>query len=58
MDLAAEVLVFERMADATLPNDGAAETLPMDELFPPHDFGAWPDGFVASREQIYGDDGR
>lgn len=58
VDLTAEVLVFERMADAMLPNDGAAETLSMDELFPPHDFGAWPDGFVASREEIYGDDGR
>ena len=41
-----------------LPNDRAAETFPMDELFTPHDFGAWPDGFVASREQIYGSDGR
>ena len=58
MDLAAEVLVFERMGDAALPSEGAAEALSMRELFPPHDFGVWPDGFVASREQIYGDDGR
>ena len=32
--------------------------LSMRELFPPHDFGTWPKGFTASREQIYGDHGR
>lgn len=30
----------------------------IEELFPPHHFGAWPAGFSASREQIYGEDGR
>jgi hypothetical protein len=26
--------------------------------FSSHDVGPWPDGFTASREEIYGDDGR
>jgi hypothetical protein len=26
--------------------------------FPSHDVGPWPEGFTASREEIYGDDGR
>ena len=58
VDLAAEVLVFERIKAATLPNGNTAQTLSMEELFPPRDFGAWPEGFAASREQIYGDHGR
>ena len=58
VDLAAEALVFERKGDATLPSDGGVNALSMQELFPPHDFGTWPEGFDASREQIYGDDGR
>ena len=28
------------------------------EILPPHDPGAWPQGFTASREQIYDDTGR
>ena len=58
MDLAAEALVFERIEDATFSNDSTAQALSIRELFPPHDFGAWPEGFAASREQIYGDHGR
>ena len=58
VDLAAEALVFERMEDAALPSDSAAQALSMRELFPPHDFGTWPEGFVASREHIYDDHGR
>ena len=58
VDLAAESLVFERVLDAALPNDSAAQSFSLRELFPPHDFGAWPAGFAASREQIYGEDGR
>lgn len=27
-------------------------------LWPPHNFGPWPDGFTVSREQIYDEDGR
>ena len=27
-------------------------------VFSSHDVGPWPEGFTASREQIYGDDGR
>jgi hypothetical protein len=26
--------------------------------WPVHDLGPWPEGFTASREQLYGDDGR
>jgi hypothetical protein len=26
--------------------------------WPAHNLGPWPEGFTASREQIYGDDGR
>jgi hypothetical protein len=28
------------------------------EGWPAHDVGPWPEGFTASREQLYGDDGR
>ena len=58
VDLATEALVFERIAEARAPREGAAEALSLRELFPPHDFGTWPEGFAASRGQIYGDDGR
>lgn len=58
VDLAAEALAFERIGDTTLPGHSTAKTLPMRELFPPHNFGTWPDGFTASREQIYGEQGR
>lgn len=58
VDLAAESLVFERVSGAALRNDRAAQSLSLREIFPPHDFGAWPAGFAASREQIYGEDGR
>lgn len=57
VNLAAETLVFERVTDATAqPQSG--RDLSMQELFRPHDFGNWPEGFSASREQIYGEDGR
>ena len=58
VNLAAEALVFERIEDAASPNDSAPQTLSMLELFPPHDFGSWPEGFTASREHICGDHGR
>ena len=58
VDLHAEALVFERIAAAPSPSDDAARTLSLGELFPPHDFGTWPEGFGASREHIYGDRGR
>lgn len=58
VDLAAEALVFERIEEATSPSDSPAQAFSLPELFPPHDFGTWPEGFVASREQIYGADGR
>lgn len=58
VDLAEESLMFERIKDAALASDGAAPAPSMRQLFPPHDFGTWPEGFAASREQIYGDQGR
>lgn len=44
--------------DAAAPRQGVDRDLSIQELFPPHDFGNWPEGFSASREQIYGEDGR
>ena len=44
------------MGDATSQSDSTVEVLSMQELFPLHDFGSWPEAFTASREQIYGDD--
>ena len=57
VDLAAEALVFERK-DAAASDQGDQRALLIEEIFPPHDFGTWPEGFTASREQIYGEDGR
>ena len=57
MDMTAEALVFERIEDAATSNRGQ-EVLSIEDIFPPHDFGSWPEGFTASREQIYGEDGR
>ena len=58
VDLVAEALVFERIEEAKSPSDSPAQALSLPELFPPHDFGNWPAGFAATREQIYGDDER
>lgn len=57
VDLEAETLVFERAGDAS---DGAAFPPPrrkfdLDRDFPAVDMGPWPEGFIASREQIYDD---
>ena len=48
---------FERLEAAP---SGVREqrVLAMDEIFPPHEFGPWPEGFSLSREQLYGDEGR
>ena len=44
---------------ATAPSgERGQRALAMDEVFPPHDFGPWPEGFSTSREQLYGDEGR
>ena len=53
----AESLVFERLESAPSAEHGQP-ALTLDEIFPPHDFGAWPEGFTMSREQLYGDEGR
>ena len=57
VDLLAESLVFERLE--TVASAGRGEpALTLDEIFRPHDFGAWPEGFAMSRERLYGDEGR
>ena len=56
VDLHAETLVFERMQGA--PQSRGRPAPLIEEIFPPHDFGNWPDGFTASRDQVYGDRGR
>ena len=44
---------------ATAPSgEHRQRVLAMDEVFPSHDFGPWPEGFSTSREQLYGDEGR
>ena len=56
VDLHAEPLGFERMQDASQGRGRPAPSI--EEIFPLHDFGNWPDGFTASRDQVYGDGGR
>ena len=45
--------------ESTAPSvERGRPALTIDEIFPPHDFGAWPEGFAMGREQLYGDEGR
>lgn len=57
VDLAAEALVFEPLDDLP-PQDDGPRAASLDLVFPPHDFGSWPEGFSARREDIYGAGGR
>ena len=57
MDLLAESPAFERLEAASSAEHGQ-RALAIEEVFPPHDFGPWPEGFSTSREQLYGDEGR
>ena len=57
VDMLAESLVFERL-DAAPAVARGARVLAIDEIFPPHDFGPWPEGLSMRREQLYGDEGR
>ena len=57
VDLLAESLVFLRLETVASAGQGQ-RALSIEEVFPPHDFGAWPEGFTMSREQLYGDEGR
>ena len=50
-DLEAETPTFERADDAP----PRREAFSIAEILPPHDPGPWPQGFTASREQIYDD---
>lgn len=57
VDIGAEELLFERIGSLSV--SASSPTLPaVDELLPPRDFGPWPQGFTARREQIYDDEGR
>ena len=65
MDLEGETRTFVRNP-ASADRDGIdVETdatplhpVSIDDIFTPHDFGLWPEGFRCSREELYGDDGR
>ena len=57
VDLNGETLTFKRQGEpdtkaATRPN------IDLDEAFPRHNPGPWPEGLTFSREEIYGDMGR
>ena len=43
--------------DAEEPIDPALREW-LGRLWPPHDFGPWPEGFTVGRDQIYDEDGR
>lgn len=65
MDLEAETLTFVRKPEPTdcegtgVEIDiGSRRPVSIDDIFTPHDFGPWPEGFRCSREELYGDDGR
>ena len=53
------VIVFERDGGSRAPAlRSAPPWFDLDALFAPWDPGPWPEGFTASREQLYEDDGR
>ena len=57
VNLLAESLVFERLETGPSAERGR-RVLAIGEVFPPHDFGPWPEGFSMSREELYGGEGR
>lgn len=56
-DVDAESQDFDPPEAASLA-EHRQRALAFEEVFPPHDFGPWPEGFSTSREQLYSDDGR
>ena len=65
VDLEGETLVFSKLDESerrTRDNAGdkgtSAQRYSVDDIFVPHDPGPWPEGFLCSREDIYGSDGR
>lgn len=65
VDLEQETLIFERDAGTGTPGDPAVardrvrhRSIDLDEVFPPHDPGPWPDGLSLRREDMYDDRGR
>ncbi|WP_419165806.1 DUF7662 domain-containing protein [Candidatus Palauibacter sp.] len=65
VDMEAETLIFVRSEGATARDATHASTdsdrgrrFSVDDIFTPHDFGPWPEGFRCSREEIYRDEGR
>ena len=60
VNIEAETLVFAP-SSASSASDGPPvrrRRFSIEEILPPHDPGPWPEGFTASREQIYDDMGR
>ena len=55
--LAAAALEKASADDTEEPIDPAFREW-LGRLWPPHDFGPWPEGFTVSREEIYDEDGR
>ena len=53
-DAATEMMSVD---DAEEPIDPALREW-LGRLWPPHDFGPWPEGFTVGRDQIYDEDGR
>ena len=60
VDIEAETLVFARGEGTPEPAGSPVRRrrFSIREILPPHDPGPWPEGFTASREQIYDDMGR
>ncbi len=60
VNLEAETLVFEcvEIASTDAGDADSRGTFDLDRDFPAVDMGPWPEGFTASREQIYDETGR
>ncbi|WP_420634819.1 DUF7662 domain-containing protein [Candidatus Palauibacter sp.] len=65
VNLEAETLTFvrsvgpsDRVGAGALPDPEPGRPKSLDDIFTPHDFGPWPEGFRCGRDEIYGDEGR
>lgn len=57
VDLNGETLTFRRQGGSATQSS-TRPTIDLDEVFPRHNPGPWPEGFTLSREQIYDETGR
>ena len=65
VDMEAETLTFVR-SEGTAEGDAArgatdpegSRRISLEDIFTPHDFGPWPEGFRCNREELYDDEGR